>query len=263
MPPPHPCAAQAWGSLERSWNLGISALGVSPPRPRGLPGLCLGRQGAWRGCARGHHQLRVSFHLCEDSLTPEHINILNDPERSRDSRRPAPSTPPCPFLSLIFLPCSLAPCLLSPSLCFPPFCLLCLGLFHLLFLSFLLAPPLPSPPLPSGLFPSSSAALVHSQTSSSSLGGVGERTVAAGPVPLSVHPQLSPSALPGGWAHTVGPRQRPHLSFLPFAQRRRSFSLPLPHTMLGNYKAKFGCGVPRERGEFGEDFLFCIFYDHI
>lgn len=121
-----PAHAEAGGQAASSGAVGIGAersslqLGITGPQHLSLlRGLTTkhpfpqasqvsgpGGQGAWRACARGHHQRRISFHLCKDSLTPEHINILNDSERNWDSRRPAP-----PFPSCLSPPHSLSPLL--------------------------------------------------------------------------------------------------------------------------------------------------------
>lgn len=79
-----------------------------------------------RAWAQGHQQHQVSCHLYKDSLTPEHINTLNDRERSWDSR-PAPPlrlpSPPLPSGPIFFLFCAFsllsALPLRSPS-SFPP-----------------------------------------------------------------------------------------------------------------------------------------------
>ena len=93
------------GAERSSLQLGITGpqhlsllrgLTTAHPFPQASQVSAPGGQGAWRACARGHHQHRISFHLCKDSLTPEHINILNDSERNWDSRRPAPPFPSCP-----------------------------------------------------------------------------------------------------------------------------------------------------------------------
>lgn len=111
--------------------------------------------GRWRAWAQGHKH-RVSFHLCKDSLTPEHINILNDSERSWDSRRPSPSPPPrlhlsCPLPSRLTLPSSFSPdsCPLSPSHSLSPRSSPLSLLHSCLPLSF----PLPSSPLGPAIFP--------------------------------------------------------------------------------------------------------------
>lgn len=109
-----------------------------------------------RAWAQGHRQHQVSFHLYKDSLTPEHINTLNDRERSWDSRPapplrlPSPPLPSGPIFSVPSLSC-LSPsvsCLFSLSFLLPlsPLCLVwCLP--------FLL--PLSSPPVPFFLLPQS------------------------------------------------------------------------------------------------------------
>lgn len=77
----------------------------------------LGRE-TRRAWAQGHQQHQVSFHLYKDSLTPEHINTVNDRERSWDSR-PAPPlrlpSPPLPSGPIFFLFCAFS--LLSVPLC--------------------------------------------------------------------------------------------------------------------------------------------------
>lgn len=86
-----------------------------------------------RAWAQGHRQHQVSFHLYKDSLTPEHINTLNDRERSWDSRPapplrlPSPPLPSGPIFSVPSLSC-LSPsvsCLFSLSFLLPlsPLCL--------------------------------------------------------------------------------------------------------------------------------------------
>lgn len=92
-----------------------------------------------RAWVQGHQQHQVSFHLYKDSLTPEHINTLNDRERSWDSR-PAPPlrlpSLPLPSGPIFFhLLSSICPplspiCTLSPfSFLFPPLCLVLVSSF--------------------------------------------------------------------------------------------------------------------------------------
>lgn len=159
-----------------------------------------GGQGAWRACAPGHHQRRISFHLCKDSLTPEHINILNDSERNWDSRRPAPPLPLLPLPSPLTLPPPFCPPLTPlPSFLFHSCLSLCLPSCP----HFSPSPPFSFSPLLS-LSPPRTPQLL---TFTPQLRGGGP----AGPAPLSVCPSpAGPRSLPepGGRAHTVGPRER-------------------------------------------------------
>lgn len=269
------------------WSLSIPTLHrVCHPPSRGLPGLCSGRAGGTEGVGSGHLQHRVSFHLCKDSLTPEHINILNDSERSWDSRQPqAPLPPPLAlpphthssFLLFFLPPCLLSTFLLSHSCLFlllSPFLFLRPDIFPLFFFPFSFLSvfsPLSSPPL---LFLSQDpTALVHSPTFTLRPEGAGPSVCLSIPSWAPMPSQEGASA--GGSAHTVGPRgRRPSLpppprgagrsfELLPFAQRHGSVGLPLPTPCWERKKPSWGVGR-RGRGErFGEDFLFCIFYGHI
>ena len=243
-PPLHrPRARDAWspGALD-------GALTTAALPPQALHVSAPGGQGARRAWARGHHQHRISFHLCKDSLTPEHINILNDSERSWDSRQPtAPPTPLSFLLSFPPVSAPLSPSSLLPlSLSFPPSSSsVLLPFFFLSFLSASTPPPpfpLPLPLPPSPLSPSSQVPTVlgHSQTSHPAALAWGGG--AAGPVPLRVCP--SPAGPrrqppPAGRAHVLGPSARrpascnhrprgTHSSFLPFAQRHLGFCRPCP-----------------------------------
>ena len=155
-------------------------------------------QGAWRACARGHHQHRISFHLCKDSLTPEHINILNDSERNWDSRQPVPPSPLAPPLPT-HSPPSFPPSLDSPPLL--PFSLMPASLSPLL--SPPSHPPLLSPSLLSFLSPlpgpHSSCAFTNFHPTAPG----GWRGVPSWASPcLSVHPQLGPDSF---WSLEAGP----------------------------------------------------------
>lgn len=195
---PTPARAPGWGSLE-SRSLGISALygGLTTPHPspQASQVSAPGRQGAWRAWAPGHHQHRISFHLCKDWLTPEHINILNDSERNWDSSRSAPpsaSLRPLPSLLtlplLSSLPLSPLPAFSLTPLCLPP-SLFPLSLFW--YLSSLLSclslclPPLPSSPL---LFLSPPSTGPHSPCAFTDFHPTALGGSPAGPVPLSVCP---------------------------------------------------------------------------
>ena len=178
VPPPHPCPTRGWGAWGPEPQLLSPRWGpCHPPPSSDFPGLCSGPAGGTEGVGLGRHQHQISFHLCEDSLTPEHINILNDRERSWDSRQPmAPSSSPYPssphsLFLLSFLPYSLPPpsiSLLSPSCLsvssfLSSFFLLCLAIFPGFSFSFLsIFSPLPSPPL--FFLSQDPTALVHSQT---------------------------------------------------------------------------------------------------
>lgn len=162
--------------------------------------LWAGGQGAWRAWARGHRQHRISFRLCKDSLTPEHINILNDSERSRtaDARAPHPHSPPSLLPLPPLLPHSLCPlsllshACLSPSLfSFPLSLSCCLSSLSSILApeSHLASPPHLSPPLPLLLplpGPHSSPAFANFHPAA--------QGAPAGPVPLSVCP--SPAGPP-------------------------------------------------------------------
>lgn len=202
VPPRPPLHRPGLGSLGL-WSLSIPTLHrVCHPPSRGLPGLCSGRAGGTEGVGSGHLQHRVSFHLCKDSLTPEHINILNDSERSWDSRQPQAPLPPSPrpppppthssFLLFFLPPCLLSTFLLSHSCLFS---LLSPSSFSVLtfFLSFFSPSPfslfsLLSPPLLFSFSPKTPQLLCIHQLSPCGL---------RGPVPLSVCPSpAGPRCLP-------------------------------------------------------------------
>lgn len=86
-------------------------------------------QRAW---AQGHQQHQVSFHLYKDSLTPEHVNTLNDRERRWDSRPAPPLRLPSPPL--------LSPLGPSSSSSLPSLSYLSPSVSCLSFLSFLFSP---------------------------------------------------------------------------------------------------------------------------
>lgn len=182
------------------------------PAPGGLPGLCSWGWGAGgtEGVGSGHHQHRISFHLCKDSLTPEHINILNDSERSWDCRRPRPLRPPSPPPSPLLTHSSflLPPLFLVGSLCvsFPLmpvsvawFLFLCLGISPLSFFPFSVS----SPPFlsPSSLPLPRTPQLLYIRELSP--GSSGWEVQPGQSLCRSVHPQLGPDVFPGGSQQTL------------------------------------------------------------
>lgn len=230
-----PEASQAWGvdfqvlplHLGPGPGPGPGSLGSRPSASQAslgaLPLLSLRwlpRSSLWAG--RGHRGRGLGSSTAsgflslvrEDSLTPEHINILNDGERSWGSRQPWPLRLPSPPLLLThssFFLFSLSPRLLSPSssshscpsqspLSFPllslSYCLSSLFLF--LSLCFL------SPLLPFSFSPRTSWLLgTHKLPPPEAGGGV------AGPVPLAVCASPAGTRCLAGWQQTpaAGPTQ--------------------------------------------------------
>lgn len=142
--------SELWGScLATLWGQPRDGGSLSHRRSQGFYLLFCSRGGVGRetrrAWAQGHQQHQVSFHLYKDSLTPEHINTLNDRERSWDSR-PAPPlllpSPPLPSGPIFFL-------FFAFSLLSVPLCLLSvLPLLSLLPLYLVLVSSFPSLPSP-------------------------------------------------------------------------------------------------------------------
>lgn len=304
--PPMPAAGRSWGppgavaqphavpssclwAAEPSKGLerGASVCRVPPPtlrarpppptwRPPG-PSWPRPRAGGTEGVGRGHHRHQISFHLCKDSLTPEHINILNDSERSRtaDAR---PPTLPSPLPGLFLLPPHPVSSLLlshtGPSLSLSVS--LCPAVFPVFLLSLLwgpASPPLPfRPPLLSLLplqGPHSSPASTNSHPEAR--GGPSWASPSVRPSPAGPPPP-SQEAGEGRQGRAVGPRERllnpattapggahtPRL--VPLAQRHTRVCLPLPGTRAGKLKRQVWVwGATGEGRVLGRIFCFVFF----
>lgn len=187
---------------------------------------------------------------------------------------PDSPSPPQPLPSSLSLPSSFSLSFLSPL-----WASLLSSFSVLVSLAFPFSlSPLLSPPFPCSFSSPSqdSTVFVHSQTFTRQLKG----GASVWPVPLSVCP--SPAGprrlpgsqqMPGGRTHAEGPRERrlnpatttpeAHTRAFAFCPKAPELLPPTAPRNAGKLKSQVWVWGATGEGSFGEDFLFCIFYDHI